>query len=300
MWQNTSISRSAKHKDKFMSSEQENIPLEGGYINSVYRNGDHVVKHYIEHPAITTPKEMRFQREIQALTLFDGTISPRLISYDEERLVITMELFEGENLKYIVENGTSDYEKQHFFRRTGELARLVHETKIPATLEMKSDYSNNKRRTALNNYNTIISTGLAEEADINTDRLLTRLIRKDLPNMSRTLNSTDHFSFLHGDFWLSNLIGTQSTGDVFGIIDWEYAHFGMPHEDIAQIMMWDLRGKEQYIPDFFAGYGTHLDVVPFIVTTALEYVSEGTPEEYRSQDENGFIKKHASILKDFL
>ncbi len=50
---------------------------------------------------------------------------------------------------------------------------------------------------------------------------------------------TDEIVLVHGDFRTGNFMVTET--EVTGIVDWEFAHFGDRHEDIAWLCMRDWR-----------------------------------------------------------
>ena len=53
------------------------------------------------------------------------------------------------------------------------------------------------------------------------------------------LEETDEPVLVHGDFRTGNFMATPE--EVTGIVDWEFAHFGDRHEDIAWLCMRDWR-----------------------------------------------------------
>jgi aminoglycoside phosphotransferase (APT) family kinase protein len=55
------------------------------------------------------------------------------------------------------------------------------------------------------------------------------------------VDRTDRTCLVHSDFNAKNLLVDPSTGEVTGLLDWEFAHAGSPFEDLGNLLRFDRR-----------------------------------------------------------
>lgn len=70
------------------------------------------------------------------------------------------------------------------------------------------------------------------------------------------LDTHDRVCLCHSDFNPKNLLVDPETGEVTGLIDWEYAHAGMPHADLGNLLRFETVGD--FCHNVVASYRTHL------------------------------------------
>lgn len=70
------------------------------------------------------------------------------------------------------------------------------------------------------------------------------------------LDTHDRVCLCHSDFNPKNLLVDPETGEVTGLIDWEYAHAGMPHADLGNLLRFETAGE--FCHNVVASYRTHL------------------------------------------
>ncbi len=65
-------------------------------------------------------------------------------------------------------------------------------------------------------------------------------------------------AIVHGDFGPQNMLLSEHGDHVLGVLDWEWAHYGDPVEDLAWaewIVRMHHQGSEESLPALFEGYG---------------------------------------------
>ena len=102
-----------------------------------------------------------------------------------------------------------------------------------------------------------LEEGQAEIVLYETGRILRRVHEQSLKGIAHLDGNGP--VLVHGDFGPQNLLFSEARNEVVGILDWEWAHFGNPVEDLAWVE-WIIRthhpGFISALSKFFEGYGT--------------------------------------------
>lgn len=72
------------------------------------------------------------------------------------------------------------------------------------------------------------------------------------------LDTETRVCLCHSDFNPKNLLIDPETGEVTGLLDWEYAHAGMPYADLANLLRFET--DEAFCRAVVASYTTHAPV----------------------------------------
>lgn len=106
--------------------------LSGGYVNRLYLRDNQVVKSY-EDGKLSISSSERIKREMTALNKFGGIISPRLIGFHDNEVV--MEFIDADSLEETMVLGTAELRKNIAWR-AGEMLRRIHEDRITDDLNI--------------------------------------------------------------------------------------------------------------------------------------------------------------------
>jgi len=92
------------------------------------------------------------------------------------------------------------------------------------------------------------------------------------------------FRFVHGDYWLNNLIGQRVNGSyrLNGIIDWELAGVNTPYEDFAVVKMSIEDAHQDSSKPFWKGYEIEPDrllQVHYATVKTLDWISGEDPSD---------------------
>lgn len=71
------------------------------------------------------------------------------------------------------------------------------------------------------------------------------------------LDTVGRYSLVHSDFNTKNLLVDPGTGEVTGLLDWEFAHAGSPYADLGNLLRF-----ERHEPFAGAVLAAYLDLVP--------------------------------------
>lgn len=85
------------------------------------------------------------------------------------------------------------------------------------------------------------------------------------------LDTETRLCLCHSDFNPKNLLVDPATGEITGLIDWEFAHAGMPHADLGNLLRFETAGE--FCHNVVASYRAH-----------LPYASDGMLELGRAAD----------------
>ncbi len=249
--------------------------LEGGFINKVYLENSVVVKSFTNDALVGISSTERALNEMVALRIFGGIVAPRLISYDD--MVIRQEFIEGELYEARARRG------ENVFEESGAILAQIHN--ICSSDQPLSFYYENRFKKAIN---------LAEP-------LLKAEGLSPTFNVSWMTVSEFGSRYIHGDFWLGNIIGKP--GERPRVIDWEFSGTGSPFEDFAIADLWIFREFPNSSPDFWRGYGKKPDqetVNFFLVLRCVEFLATTTPENYSLEEEDGFYHNKVAVLRTLL
>ena len=120
-------------------------------------------------------------------------------------------------------------------------------------------------------------------------------------NVSWKIVSEFGSRYIHGDFWLGNIIGKAREKPK--VIDWEFSGIGSPFEDFAIVDLWIFREFLNSSYSFWAGYGKRPDqktIDAFLVLRCVEFLSTTTIENYLSEEVNGFYHNKVEVLRTLL
>lgn len=94
--------------------------------------------------------------------------------------------------------------------------------------------------------------------------------------------------WIHGDYWLRNVIGQLSNGlfKLSGVIDWETAQLNSPYADFAIVEMSIERAHNGLTESFWKGYGREPDRPlqrHYAIAKTMEWITgEGKQEDFTS------------------
>lgn len=74
------------------------------------------------------------------------------------------------------------------------------------------------------------------------------------------LDTHDRVCLCHSDFNPKNLLVDPATGEITGLLDWEFAHAGMPHADLGNLLRFETAGE--FCHNVVASYREHLPGPP--------------------------------------
>ena len=263
--------------------------LNGGYINSVFRNDGEVVKYYKDCPTVYVPIDKRVQNEIGALKRFGPSLAPTFYSADLANRVITMEFINGESMNHHLENGSSTREKQELFEGLGQILSKIHAVKVPG-VDIE-DYIDHIGKKAMEDYAIFYKSGVGNMFDVDMEALLWKVKTLALPEVAKKARERGKLSYTHGDIWSNNIVSGRA-------IDWEFSIPGLPEEDLAQVIMWDIDRFPHCTSSFEKGYGEPVENKKgFMLLKLLDYMEGASIPEAEQENENGFITKHVKLLR---
>ena len=173
-----------------------------------------------------------------------GVKTPRPIWLEESRSTIGnpfyfMEKISGKaNGRYIVKDSSLNSIRKSFSKFLAENLSKIHYIKPDTCFDIEL-------RKKLTRFNDKNPKSIAEYAikDLENQVILLKEPHPAIDLMINWLYSnlkdTDEPVLVHGDFRTGNFMVTPE--EVTGIVDWEFAHFGDRHEDIAWLCMRDWR-----------------------------------------------------------
>lgn len=249
--------------------------LEGGFINNVYLENGLVVKSFENDSLVGISSAERIGNETRALSLFGGTIAPRLISLNGT--VLCQEFIEGESYETRARRG------EKVFKEPGVALALIHNfCTVPWPLHT---YYQAKFAKAVN-----LAGPILKLEELFPEFVFPRKIVYEFGSR-----------YIHGDFWLGNLIGKQ--GEKPTVIDWEFSGIGSPFEDFAIADLWIFREFPGSSNDFWEGYSKRPDqktIDSFLVLKCVEFLATTTLENYLLEEKNGFYHNKIDVLKTLL
>ncbi len=208
------IETAVNHRLKNQESFKWN-PLVAGYTNEKYllsgKNKDSlaVCKIFTED-GIYNHKQ-RFEREVQALEFYNGSIAPKII-WKKESEVVVYEYVEGTELHLIkIEESMSD--------KLEEVIKSIHKISNTQRKAMKTDV-------------VLFYAKLAQSYEKSELGYPTKLINKlkDLINQQKEIldEYQEKLTYVHGDLIPPNFILSK---DKFVLIDWEFSRPELPFFD---------------------------------------------------------------------
>src|SRR3989344_5591942 len=200
--------------------------LDGGFINNVYLEKGIVIKSFDNDSLVGISSAERTRNEVRALSIFGGTVAPRLISF--EGTTIHQEFVAGELYETRARRGDK------IFKISGTVLAQIHNfCIIPRPLHV---YYQTRFKKAV--------------------RLAGPLLRHEglSPTFDVSWKTASEFGsgYIHGDFWLGNIIGKP--GEKPKVIDWEFSGIGSPYEDFAIAELWIFREFPDSSQSFWKGY----------------------------------------------
>lgn len=255
--------------------------LEGGFINEVYLENGIVIKIFGNDELVGIPSAKRLFQESKALRIFGGTIAPRLIHI--EGLTLKQEYIEGETYEIKARRG------EQVFEVAGALLEKIHKQRmdndlLPEFLQYPLYYESRFAKAREIAEPILKAEQLSVEFDVNWEH-------------ARTLGRC----YIHGDFWLANIIGKESKKPK--VIDWECSGVGSPYEDFAIADLWILREFPGSEVDFWKGYGIKPDqetINAFLVLRCVEFLATTTLDKYLLEEKDGFYHNKITVLRTLL
>jgi aminoglycoside phosphotransferase len=270
--------------------------LKGGVMNNTFldkREGK-VVKKYDDSRLLSglgIPKGQRLIREKLSLNRHDkeNILTPKCISCDSNNSTLEMEYISGINLGDFLQSKYQKLDtakKNELFTKIGEVLRAIHKP-VNTNVENFITHFTYKITKKINKARPIL-----EYEGIDTQKLLYRL--KALINSQdvRKLGVTR----VHRDFWQNNII-VDGTGELKGVVDWEFSGIGNPYEDFA-LIKFRLENKYPEASKIWAGYNVKPDEgcqQAFLACSALKVVSCLTLDDYLSEEYYQKIKPLISV-----
>lgn len=250
--------------------------LEGGFINNVYLENGIVIKSFANDALVGIFSAERLKNEIRALNIFGGIVSPRLISFDET--AISQEFIEGESYENMARRG------DRIFEKAGAVLAQIHNFFIVVPRSLSAYYQTRFKKALL----------LAEPI-LKHERL------SPVFDVSWEIVYKIGSKYIHGDFWLGNLIGQPNERPK--AIDWEFSGVGSPYEDFAIAELWIFREFQGSSFEFWKGYGNMPDsktINSFLILKCIEFLATTTLEKYLLEEKDGFYHNKVEVLKTLL
>lgn len=246
--------------------------LEGGFINEVYLDKNVVWKVYKNDNLVGVSSEDRLAKEATALEIFGGSIAPRLISVENN--VLYQEFVPGESYEERARRG------EDVFKTAGSLLKKIHDCFVGRPIN--APYFQSRFDKAVAVARPILSSeGL-----------------RPVFNVSWPVVNGWGSRFIHGDFWLGNILG--EAGRDPKVIDWEFFGRGSPFEDFAIADLWIFREFPGSDVSFWEGYGSVPDksvIASFLTLRCVEFLATTTLKEYLVEDKNEFYHNKVKVLK---
>jgi tRNA A-37 threonylcarbamoyl transferase component Bud32 len=249
--------------------------LEGGLINQVYLDGGIVIKTFGNDNLVGVSSSRRIRNESDALMIFGGTIAPHLISYKGN--VLWQEFIEGEIYESRARRG------ERVFESAGRVLAEIHNARIISDIS-PNHYLARFRRAVLGAIPILNLENLSPQFEVSPDIVREWSVR-----------------YIHGDFWLGNLIGKDEERPK--AIDWEFSGTGSPFEDFAIVELWIFREFLDSDIDFWRGYGRKPDqetINSFLILRCVEFLATATIEQYLLEESDGFYHNKVKVLKSLL
>ncbi|MBI4992063.1 MAG: aminoglycoside phosphotransferase family protein [Candidatus Harrisonbacteria bacterium] len=247
--------------------------LEGGFINKVYLENGIVIKVFGNDELVGIPSAERLKREKTALEIFGGMVAPRLLH--SEGLILHQEYIEGETYEIKARRG------EQVFEVAGKILARIHRHQI------------NRDQTSQSYYEARFAKALAIAKPIlDTEQLPVKF------EVDWKLVRAFGACYIHGDFWLANIIGKEEAPKV---IDWEFSGPGSPYEDFAIADLWILREFPGSETNFWKGYGRKPDpktVNAFLVLRCIEFLATTTLDKYLLEEKDGFYHNKVATLHE--
>ena len=247
--------------------------LEGGFINQVYMEDGVVIKIFDNDLLVGISSAERFKKETEALKIFGGTVAPRLIS--SEGVELRQEFIEGESYETRARRG------EDVFQTAGALLNEIHN---------RGAFNNQPLQ---KNYQIRFEKAMALAEPILKLEQLSPVF-----NVSWKIVSIFGASYIHGDFWLGNILGER--GAKPKAIDWEFSGIGSPYEDFAIADLWIFREFADSSKKFWKGYGREPDkktIDEFLMLRCVEFLATTTLEKYILEEKDGFYHNKIAVLK---
>ena len=246
--------------------------LEGGFVNTVYLIEGEVVKEFGNDNLVGVSSARRILNESLALSIFGDTIAPRLLFVNGTCL--HQEFVQGESYEVKARRG------ERVFKTAGSCLRKVHD-KCHGGLRLNSYYQ-----------------ARFDEAVKAAAPILRR--EKISPKFQPSWSIVEEWGskYIHGDFWLGNVIGKDSGSPK--VIDWEFSGIGSPFEDFAIVELWIFREFPGSSEEFWDGYGILPDqsvIDSFLILRCVEFIATTKLRAYVLEEEDGFYHNKISVLR---
>lgn len=250
--------------------------LKGGFINNVVLEDNGTVRKTFKNDCLVgVSSAERIENEIRALSYFGGDIAPRLIHHDG--LNMYQEFIEGESYEARARKG------EKVFRMAGQILARIHQYWFGAEV-LKNDWYLAKFLEAVNRAKPILELEKLSPAI----------------TLSRPVLEKWGTRYVHGDFWLGNIIG-KDYGEP-KVIDWEFSGIESPFRDFAINELWIFREFPGSAEEFWYGYGEQPDqdtINSFLILKCVEFLTTTTLGEYLLEEEDGFYHNKVRILRSF-
>ncbi|MBI2064873.1 MAG: aminoglycoside phosphotransferase family protein [Candidatus Yanofskybacteria bacterium] len=249
--------------------------LEGGFINNVFLEDGIVVKVFSNDGLVGMSSYERLERERRALSIFGGTLAPRLIS--SQGVVLRQEFIEGESYE------TMARRREEVFEAAGRILAKIHRFQFPDRT-LPPYYLGRFRRAVEYTRPILELEQISPVFEVAWDIIYEQGVR-----------------YVHGDFWLGNIIG--KIGEDPKVIDWEFSRVGSPYEDFAIVDLWIFREFSGSEHDFWRGYGIRPDqemINSFLVLKCVEFLATVTLEDYLKEENDGFYHNKITTLKSLI
>ncbi|HEY6737871.1 MAG TPA: phosphotransferase [Actinopolymorphaceae bacterium] len=218
------------------------VPLAGGYSGETYLvavAGEEVVlRLYLERPE-RAAVDAALHRLVRGLLPVPRVLDANVVAVPDAPAHLLFERLPGIRLEQFLDDPAVDASRR---RRAGEeaavqLARLSGMPFLRAGLFDGPDLT----------VRPLPSGGLEQWTQAHRERGhlaewsgadLARLL--DVATAAQVLlDSGDRVCLCHSDFNAKNVLVDPATGAITGLVDWEYAHAGMPHADLGNLLRFE-------------------------------------------------------------
>lgn len=226
--------------------------LNGGFSNVLSGSTDGLLKTFNKGAEIARlSAEARFSNELGALLQHDtlergGIRVPRVLGADRNLLTLSLEFVEADyaNIDSSIRNGTlAGDDTAGFIKGAGRILSLIHQVHPRTEIGSEAIKYCLEVTTAIQSASSLLST-----CGLDPNELFVQVMKRtDFDAMSKI-----GCCFVHGDFWLNNLLYSRADG--WAVLDWEYSGMHSPLRDLAQANLMIARS----LPDgemFWEGYG---------------------------------------------
>jgi len=247
--------------------------LIGGFINRVSQDDGTVRKVFTHDELVGIPHARRKRNEAKALSIFGGTLAPKLLEEGENYII--QEFIPGELYEQRARRG------ENVFADAGRLLANIHKPFLGNPPIVKRYYEKRFQNASIKTQDILQQEHVSVVFDADWHEVYAKGI-----------------TCLHKDFWLGNVLG--SNGSKPKAIDWEFAGVGSPYEDFAIVDLWIIR-EFPNSETFWDGYGMipqQKTVSAFLKLKCLEFLATTTLYAYNKEESQGFYHNKISVLKN--